>query len=140
MKRAGRAIGKFLGAGLAGSAKAAVTGGLGYYGQKALAQRVTFLQQHPMAGPVAMMVLGHVGKKKFPIAGTALIGAGTYAAAMARDMQKMGQPQPAPAAGTNALIQPDDIRALISPDDIRGFDLSEEAPSLDTSSAMSLGL
>jgi hypothetical protein len=140
MKHAGRAIGKFLGAGLAGTAKAAVTGGLGYYGQKALAQRVSFLQQHPLAGPVAMMVLGHVGKKKFPIAGTALIGAGTYAAAMARDMQKMGQPQPAASAGTNALIEPDDIRALISPNDIQGFDLSEQAPSLDTSSALNLGL
>lgn len=144
MKAAGRAIGKYLGAGLAGSAKAAVTGGLAYYGQKALAQRVTFLQQHPMAGPGAMVVVGHIAKRKFPIAGTALIAAGTYGAALARDMQKMGQPQA--ASGTNALIAPDDIRALISPQDIRGFEEVEgfgdpygRAPQMDTSTAMNLG-
>lgn len=138
MKRAGRAIGKYLGAGLAGSAKAAVTGGLAYYGQKALAQRVAFLQNNPLAGPAAMVVLGHVAKRKFPTAGTALIGAGTYGAALARDLGKMSQ-QTAPAAGTNALIEPSDIRALIEPSDIGAFgNPYGEAVQMNTDSAMNL--
>jgi hypothetical protein len=146
MKHAGRAIGKYLGAGLAGSAKSAVTGGLAYYGQKALAARVKFLQDHPMAGPAAMIVVGHVAKKKFPVAGCALVGAGAYGAALARDLNKMAQSSSpssqisSAASGTNALIAPDDIRALIAPDDIRGFDVDYGgAPQMDTSSAMNLG-
>lgn len=141
MRKAGHAIGKFLGAGIAGTAKAAATGGLAYFGQKAITARVGFLQQHPMAGPLAMVALGHVAKRKMPVAGTALVGAGTYAGALAYDLNKMNNQAAAtkPAGGTNALISPSDIRALISPSDIRDLEVDAEVPQLDINGALSLG-
>jgi len=142
MRRAGHAIGKFLGAGLAGTAKAGATGGLIYFGQKALTSKVNFLQAHPLAGPIGMVAAGHLAKKKFPTVGTAAIGAGTYALALAYDLNKTAKANAAPAAGTNALVEPQDVGALVQPLDIRGLPTGLDdpsAPQLDIEDAMNLG-
>lgn len=141
MRKAGRAIGRFLGAGLAGSAKAGATGLGVYFVQKAATQRIEALQKHPMVGPIALGVGGHILKKKFPTVGTAMVGAGFYAGALAYDLNRMstaGQGGAQGGAGTNALIEPDDIRALVSPSEIRGIDVNQDAPSLDTRAALEL--
>lgn len=137
MRKAGRAIGRFLGAGLAGTAKAAATGGLTYFGQRELTKRVDFLQKHPLAGPIGLIVAGHIAKKKFPIAGNSVVAAGTYGLALAYDLNKMSTSQPAAtASGTNALIEPDDIRALVSPGEITGLDVDS---GMANGPAMNLG-
>jgi hypothetical protein len=105
---------------------------LTYYGQKALTQRVKFLQDKPLAGPIGLIVVGHLAKKKWPTAGTALVGAGTYGLALAYDLNKMATSQAQPAAaGTNALIGGGDIEALISGGDIRGpLSVDQSAPQM----------
>lgn len=151
MKKAGAAVGRYLGAGAVGSAKAVATGAAVYFGQKFVTSKAKFLQEHPMAGPIIMVAAGHLGKRRFPVAGTALIGAGTYAGALAYDLNQMAtqpaaqQPAQAPAAssGTNALVDWGDTGALVMPDNIRalsaedsGYSVSPSGMSID--SAMSL--
>jgi hypothetical protein len=141
IRHAGRALGRFLGQGLMGTGKAAVVGGASYYAQKAVAPRIPFMQAHPLSGPIGMVVIGHLAKKKFPVVGTALVGAGAYGGALAYDLNKSVQTTAtAPSTGTSALVQPDemDVRALVQPDNIQGLEVDSNGPVLDTSEVMGL--
>ncbi len=107
-----------------------IQGGAGvgvFYIHRMLASKVAFLQNKPLAIPLGLIVLGHALKKKPKLAnaGSAIIGAGGYAAAQIFEVRKAMQVQ-APVAqtagvyddDTGALVQANDIGALIGSGDI----------------------
>jgi len=107
-----------------------------FYLHRMLANKIPFLQNHPLAAPIGMVVLGHVLKKsgKMSSFAPALIGAGGYAGAQAFELKKAVQNmavvsaanQPG-AAGlddddTGALVEPGNIGALVEPGNIGDLD------------------
>ncbi len=114
-----------------GLPQSGLQGGAGvgvFYAHRMLASKIPFLQNHALAAPIGMLVLGHVLKKskKLGSVGAALIGAAGYAGAQVFEVQKSIKAQQAPAqtsglddgGDTGALVSPSDIGALVSPSDI----------------------
>lgn len=123
-----------IGKGVGGSAVEGVAGVVAFYAHRMLSTKVAFVQNHPLAAPGAILVLGHVLKKsrKLNGVGTALCGIAGYAGAQVFELQKATTQANAPAtppAGTSgfedydtgALTQPGDIGALTQASDIGAF-------------------
>lgn len=120
-----------------------IQGGTGvglFYIHRMLASKFPFLQNHPLAAPIGMIVAGHILKKrpKLGVIGPALIGAGGYAGAQVFELQKASaSANTAPAAGTSGvedndtgmLVQPHEVGMLLQPSDISGTDNSTDNQS-----------
>ena len=140
---------KVLTKGVGGSAIEGAAGVIAFYGHRMLSSKVAFVQNHPLAAPGAMLVLGHVLKKsgKLSPLGGALCGIAGYAGAQVFELQKAAKatqtttPQTSGFGDydTGALTPPSDIGALTPPSDIGSFGY---APSTASSydDAMTLGL
>lgn len=136
--------------GVGGSAIEGAAGVIAFYGHRMLSTKVAFVQNHPLAAPGAMLILGHVLKKsgKLSPLGGALCGIAGYAGAQVYELQKAAAAaNPPKAAGTSgfddsdtgALVQASDIGALIQASDIgtMGY-MPDNASSYDD--ARNLGL
>jgi hypothetical protein len=130
--------------GVGGSAIEGAAGVIAFYGHRMLASKVAFVQNHPLAAPGAMLILGHVLKKsgKLSPLGGALCGIAGYAGAQVYELQKAAATtaKPASTAGfddTGALTSASDIGALTSANDIGGY---PESQSSAYDEAMTLGL
>ena len=109
--------------GLQGGAGVAV-----FYLHRMLSEKVAFVQNRPLAAPIAFILLGHALKKskKLGTVGAALVGAGGYAGAQVFEVRKALKTQaPAPAAqvsgfedDTGMLVQPHNIGMLVEPSNI----------------------
>ncbi len=123
--------------GLGGSAIQAAAGTAGFYAHRMLSSKIAFVQNHPLAAPGALLVLGHVLKKsgKFAPFGAALCGVAGYAGAQVFELQKAANAtaKPATTAGfdddTGALTQSADIGALTQSSDIGSFGYAPSAGS-----------
>jgi hypothetical protein len=116
--------------GVGGSAIEGAAGVIAFYGHRMLSSKVAFVQNHPLAAPGAMLVLGHVLKKsgKLSPLGGALCGIAGYAGAQVFELQKAANQAAKPATQTSgfyddtgALTPPGDIGALTPPGDIGSF-------------------
>lgn len=114
--------------GVGGSAIEGAAGVIAFYGHRMLSSKVAFVQNHPLAAPGAMLVLGHVLKKsgKLSPLGGALCGIAGYAGAQVFELQKAAQTANTPATtkgfdDTGALTQASDIGALTQASDISGM-------------------
>lgn len=119
-----------------GLPQSGLQGGAGvgvFYLHRMLAAKIPFFQTQPFAGPLGMIVLGHVLKKsaKLSSVASAVIGAGGYAGAMVFEARKAALANSAPLQAntsgfedddTGALVSPGDIGALVSATDIGDFD------------------
>lgn len=130
--------------GLGGSALEGGAGAAAFYAHRMLSTKVAFVQQHPLAAPAGMLLVGHLMKKskKFAGAGAAVCGIAGYAGAQVYELQKattQAAATPAAPAGTSgfddydtgALVQASDIGALVQASDIG--DLIENAPTAGSS-------
>jgi hypothetical protein len=122
-----------------GLPQSGLQGGAGvaaFYIHRMLTSKVAFLQNNPLAMPLALIGIGHILKKsgKLGPTGAALIGAGGYAGAQVFEVRKSMQTQqaaaPAQTAGfddedTGALMDASDIGALMESSDIGELDRSE---------------
>jgi len=133
--------------GIGGSAIEGAAGVIGFYAHRMLSSKVAFVQNHPLAAPAGILVLGHVLKKSGKLAplGGALCGIAGYAGAQVYELQKAAQAS-APAkttAGfdddTGALTGASDIGALTSANDIGSFGY-EPGYASSYDDAQSLGL
>lgn len=61
------------------SARAMASGGAAFVAHDMLARALPSVAGHPIGGPGAMLVVGHLVKRKFPVAGAAICGASGYA-------------------------------------------------------------
>lgn len=110
--------------GVGGSAIEGAAGVIAFYGHRMLSSKVAFVQNHPLAAPGAMLVLGHVLKKsgKLSPLGGALCGIAGYAGAQVFELQKAAQaaatPQTKGFEDAGALTSAADIGALTSASDI----------------------
>ena len=129
---------KGLSKGLGGSAIEGAAGVIAFYGHRMLSSKVAFVQNHPLAAPGAMLVLGHVLKKsgKLSPLGGALCGIAGYAGAQVYELQKAAATaaKPAGTAGfddndTGALTNASDIGALTAANDIGAFGYEPTAGS-----------
>jgi len=132
---------KGLSKGLGGSAIEGAAGVIAFYGHRMLSSKVAFVQNHPLAAPGAMLVLGHVLKKsgKLSPLGGALCGIAGYAGAQVYELQKAAAAAAKPAtttttAGfddndTGALTNASDIGALTAANDIGAFGYEPTAGS-----------
>jgi len=93
-----------------------------FYLHRILAEKMPFLQNHPLAAPIGFVVIGHVLKKskKLGSVGAALVGAGGYAAATVYELDKAQHAATPPAAGTagveedtGMLVQSGDVGMLL---------------------------
>jgi len=110
-----------------------------FYIHRMLASKMAFLQNHPLAAPIGLVVLGHVLKKskKLGTTGAALVGAGGYAGAQVfevrKSMQNQNAPAPAQTSGleddTGALVQSGDVGMLMPASGIG--DLEDDTGKLD---------
>lgn len=94
LKNAGKHHARSAGKGAKGSAIAVGVGAVAEYAGTMAVQKIEMLQKHPYAGPIALAVAGHFGKRKNHDAGTAALGAAGFWAAMTYAAQ-----QGAPAGG-----------------------------------------
>lgn len=108
-----------------------------FYLHRLLASKIDFLQKHPLAAPIGMILGGHILKKsgKLSSLGAALVGAGGYAGAQVFEVQKSLKAQ-APTAQTSGFE--DDTGALTSPGDVGMLldgsntgDIEETSPAYD---------
>jgi len=137
--------------GVGGSAIEGAAGVIAFYGHRMLSSKVAFVQNHPLAAPGAMLVLGHVLKKSGKLAplGGALCGIAGYAGAQVYELQKAASAASTPAAAptttsgfyddTGALTPASDIGALTQASDIGAFGYEPTAGSA-YDDAQSLGL
>ena len=134
--------------GVGGSAIEGAAGVIAFYGHRMLSSKVAFVQNHPLAAPGAMLVLGHVLKKsgKLSPLGGALCGIAGYAGAQVFELQKAAKAASTPTAQTSgfdgdtgALTPPGDIGALTPPNDIGSFGYAPTAGS-SYDDAATLGL
>jgi|SRR6478735_8633469 len=116
--------------GVGGSAIEGAAGVIGFYAHRMLSSKVAFVQNHPLAAPGAMLLLGHVMKSngKLGKLGQSLCGIAGYAGAQVFELQKaqkQAAPAPAQTSGfdddTGALTQFRDIGALTQHSDIGDF-------------------
>ncbi len=91
-----------------------------FYLHRMLANKIAFAQNHPLAIPIGMVVLGHILKKSPKLGGTvapALIGAGGYAGAQAYELKKsvqaLAQVAPANQPGAQGLDEAEDTGSLV---------------------------
>ncbi len=138
--------------GLGGTALEGGAGAAAFYAHRMISTKVAFVQNHPLAAPAGILLVGHLLKKskKLGGVGNALCGIAGYAGAQVYELQKATtQAQaaaPAPAAGTSgfddddvgALVQPGDIGALVQPGDIGSF--YANAPTAGSSYSDAYGL
>jgi hypothetical protein len=115
--------------GVGGSAIEGAAGVIGFYAHRMLSSKVAFVQNHPLAAPGAILLLGHVMKSsgKLSKLGPALCGIAGYAGAQVFELQKAQKTAAAPAqtsgfdGDTGALTQFTDIGALTQYNDIGDF-------------------
>jgi len=135
--------------GVGGSAIEGAAGVIAFYGHRMLSSKVAFVQNHPLAAPGAMLVLGHVLKKSGKLAplGGALCGIAGYAGAQVFELQKASSAASKPATpqtsgfddDTGALTQASDIGALIQSSDIGSFGYAPtNASSYDDAATLGL--
>lgn len=88
-----------IGKGVGGSAVEGVAGVVAFYGHRMLSSKVAFVQQHPLAAPGALLVLGHILKKQRKLSGVgvALCGIAGYAGAQVFELQKASTAANTPA-------------------------------------------
>jgi len=133
--------------GIGGSAIEGAAGVIGFYAHRMLSSKVAFVQNHPLAAPAGILVLGHVLKKSGKLAplGGALCGIAGYAGAQVYELQKAAQASgPAKTTAgfdddTGALTGASDIGALTSANDIGSFGY-EPGYASSYDDAQSLGL
>lgn len=133
--------------GVGGSAIEGAAGVVGFYAHRMLSSKVAFVQNHPLAAPAAILVLGHVLKKSGKLSrfGGALCGIAGYAGAQVVELQKAAKAANTPAQtsgfddDTGALTQSADIGALTQANDIGSFGYSPTTGS-SYDDAQNLGL
>ena len=116
--------------GVVPSAIEGAAGVIAFYAHRMLSSKVPFVQNHALAAPGGLLVLGHVLKKtrKLNGVGTALCGIAGYAGAQVFELQKAtAATKPAGTAGfdgedTGALTQPGDIGMLLEANNIGAFE------------------
>jgi len=142
--RGARALGKWSVQGAKGSAAAAGAGVVAYMALKMVSgtnadgkPRLEMAQKHPVATPLVLGVGGHFLKRKYQSLGAGVIGAAAAMTALAFDLNRANKP----AAETQALTQPGDIRALTQPSDIGNplDDVLSETQGMEESGVYSLG-
>lgn len=103
LKARARGAGRRAATGVKGSATSLLTGVVGYYGLKAVADRSATVKEKWWIGPAVMAVGGHFLRKKGKTAdfGTALLGAAGYAGGLNYEFSKAAK-----AGETGALIDP----------------------------------
>lgn len=105
IRNAGGAAARGASRGGKGSAISALTGAMAYYAGNFAGDKIDFLKSHPLALPGAMALAGHFLKRKNHDAGTALIGAGGFAGAMAFSQMQLAQAnKPTSGFDAGALI------------------------------------
>jgi hypothetical protein len=135
--------------GVGGSAIEGAAGVIGFYAHRMLSSKVAFVQNHPLAAPGAILLLGHVMKSsgKLSKLGPALCGIAGYAGAQVFELQKAQKVAATPTTQTSgfddddtgALTQYRDIGALTQFTDIGDFGHEPTAGS-SYDEAQTLGL